>query len=290
LEVALLAHRSPLKDTLKRTRARFADSRLAPLVFAPDRIRALVDHQRPTLRQSARWLRDSREHTNFTYDLTPVNLDQLAWFCATVTKMPVAEASRYVDELHDDGALRDHIRGRTASTRLRWIADSEARYARRAGWYALVRASKPRLVIETGIEKGLGSVVLAAALLRNAGEGQPGRLVGLDIDPAAGALLGPPYTDVVEVVIGDSIAFLRSLDRPVDLFIHDSDHSEVHERAELDLVAPWLSESALVLSDNAHVTACLLRFAGDSGRNFGFFAEQPLDHWYPGAGIGVAYR
>ena len=39
-------------------------------------------------------------------------------------------------------------------------------YGRRLGWYALVRALKPRTVVETGADKGLGSCVLAALRLR----------------------------------------------------------------------------------------------------------------------------
>ncbi len=46
------------------------------------------------------------------------------------------------------------------------------------------------------MDKGLGSVVLAAALLRNAAEGHPGRLTSLDINPEAGYLArATPWAD-----------------------------------------------------------------------------------------------
>ena len=36
------------------------------------------------LAASARWLVTSREHHNYTYDLTALNRDHLAWFVAAV--------------------------------------------------------------------------------------------------------------------------------------------------------------------------------------------------------------
>ena len=47
--------------------------------------------------------------------------------------------------------------------------------------------------------------------------------------------------------------------------------------------------SAVVLGDNAHVTDKLYQFATRTGRKFLFFQQKPLNHWYPGAGIGAAY-
>ena len=76
----------------------------------------------------------------------------------------------------------------------------------------------------------------------------------------------------------------------VDLFINDSDHSADYERREYCVMADKLSGDAIVLGDNAHVTDNLALFARDSGRQFLFFKEVPKNHWYPGGGIGIAYR
>lgn len=256
----------------------------------PTRLKALVSYNRPAVVSSLRWIGNSREFTNFTYDLTSLNLDHLAWFVAEVTGVGKDAAEGFLSEVQLDRHLRDHIRRATESTALRWVSDTDAHYGRRVGWYAIVRAMKPTRAVETGIEKGLGSLVIAAALLRNAEEGSSGRLLALDIDPNAGLLLGAPYADVIDIVVGDSLVALRALDEKVDFFIHDSDHSEKHERAELDAIESKLSDRAVVLSDNAHVTGCLSQFATDMGRRFLFFGEVPLDHWYPGGGIGCCYK
>jgi predicted O-methyltransferase YrrM len=164
-----------------------------------------------------------------------------------------------------------------------------ARFGRRVGWYALVRALKPRVVVETGIEKGLGAMVLCAALQRNAEQGHPGRYYGTDIDPSAGMLLCEPYSSIGKILYGDSIESLQALAPPIDLFINDSDHSAEYEAREYRTIAPKLSERAIIVGDNAHVTDELLKFSRENGRHFLFFREEPANHWYLGAGIGLSF-
>jgi Methyltransferase domain len=196
----------------------------------------------------------------------------------------VAEIRGYLDELDGDAELREHIRRLTAASARRGLADPAARFGRRAGWYALVRALRPEHVVETGTDKGLGSCVLAAALLRNG----TGRLTTVDINAEAGYLISAPYDRVVDAVVGDSLAVLTDLKRPVDLFLHDSDHAEAYETAELAAVAPSLHPGSYVLSDNSELTDALSRWAEFTGRQFLFFDERPERHWHPGGGIGVA--
>ena len=109
----------------------------------------------------------------------------------------------------------------------------------------------------------------------------------IDINPAAGSLITEPYASVIDLRIGDSLPILAGLGT-VDFFLHDSDHSSEHEARELAAVSGRLSAQALVLSDNAHVTGELPRWAEQHGRRFSLFVERPTNHWYPGGGIGVA--
>jgi predicted O-methyltransferase YrrM len=237
------------------------------------------------------WLASSNEVTNFTYDLTELNLAYLTAFIANVTGRTPVEIRAYADELLTDRKLADHIARRTneAPPELRRVSDPGARFGRRIGWYAIVRAMKPSLVVETGVEKGLGSCVVAAALLRNEAEGRPGRHLGTDIDPTAGWLLGEPYSRVAAVLRGDSQESLRKIEGPIGVFINDSDHSAAYERGEYEIVSSKLAPDAIVLGDNAHTNPELFEFAERTGRHFLFFQEAPKDHWYPGAGIGAAF-
>lgn len=235
------------------------------------------------------WAFASREHYNYTYDLTPRNLNHLAAFLAAITGQSAATIQNYVDEISCDTELRNHILRRISSSPEKYVTDTEVRYGRRVGWYALVRAIKPRLVVETGVDKGLGSVVLAAALRRNSREGQPARFIGIDIDPGSGHLFAGDYQEVGELIFKDSLVALRELSAEVDLFIHDSDHNPEFEAAEYAAVKPKLAPGALVLSDNAEHTDELIKFARETNKDFLFFGERPMDHWWPGEGIGIAY-
>lgn len=105
----------------------------------------------------------------------------------------------------------------------------------------------------------------------------------------SGYLLSGQYRDYGEIICGDSIESLRALDEQIDLFINDSDHSADYEAAEYETIAAKLSSQAIVLGDNAHGTGKLLDFSLAHGRQFLFFAEQPVGHWAPGGGIGVSF-
>jgi len=237
-----------------------------------------------------RWLYRSRETTNLTYDLTELNKKNLVSFLANVTQKSFDELMGYVDEIEQDTHLKSHIENQTAKSSWSFIADKEARYGRRVGWYALIRASKPKVVLETGVDKGLGSCVLAAALMRNGSEGYSGYYYGTDINPKAGYLLSGEYEKYGEILIGDSIESLDAFDKPIDLFINDSAHSAEYELREYHTIQNKLTQNAFILGDNSHCTDKLFHFARMTGRNYLFFQEIPKDHWYPGAGIGIAFK
>jgi predicted O-methyltransferase YrrM len=144
-------------------------------------------------------------------------------------------------------------------------------------------------VIESGVDKGLGTCLIAAALLKNSEEGHPGRIYGIDLNPDSGYLLGGRYVEFAEIIIGDAVESLKKFSKSIDCFINDSDHSPTYEKAEYETIREKLSPKAILIGDNAHCSEELRNFALRTGRNFLFFREEPKDHWYPGAGIGVAF-
>lgn len=243
----------------------------------------------PRLKRGLAWWWSSREQTNFTYPLSGRNLQHLAHALALACAAKPDAVRAAMRELQQDADFRARILERRRLAGLEAISDPRVEVGRRLAWYAAVRLTKPRLVIETGVDKGLGSAVLCAALLRNTADGHPGRYLGTDIDPGAGRLLGPPYDTVGRILYGDSIASLEAIDGPIDLFVNDSDHSAEYEGREYRTIAAKLAPDALIIGDNAHVTDELMRFAEATGRHFLFVREQPAGTWYPGDGIGLAF-
>ena len=238
----------------------------------------------------AAWLVSSRETVNYTYELMELNKRYLASLIANVTGKQFQEIIGYISELENDIDLRNHILKTIQESKEKHFADKNVHYGRRLGWYAIARAVKPKVIVETGVDKGLGSCVLTAALIQNEREGYPGYYYGTDINPKAGYLLSGLYRRYGEVLYGDSIASLETLDKAINLFVNDSDHSAEYEAREYALVAGKLGERAILLGDNSHATNALLEFSLATNRHFLFFQEKPLAHWYPGAGIGISFQ
>jgi Methyltransferase domain len=268
-----------------KLRSRIATSSLARGAAVPLRTMMVARYDARVIGRSIDWLVRSRETTNFTYDLASLNRDQLGWFVSTITGADIGQVRVWMQELEDDKALAGHLTKGMSSNPRRGICAREPRWARRLGWYAIVRAVQPDHVVETGTHLGLGSCAIAAALLRNG----RGRLTTIDIDPNAGYLIGGPWADVIECRTGSSVKQLAEL-ADVDIFLHDSLHTYEYETAELAAVELNLRPDAIILSDNAHESSALSDWAERSGRQYLFFKEQPLGHWWPGDGIGAAWR
>ena len=254
------------------------------MVF-PYRCRLIVRHLARNFKKSIPWLFRSKEFANFTYDLTAANKEYLSWFVADICDVQVKEIRDYFNELETNSQLDAYIKTGLANHRRGNEIDHQAFFGRRIGWYAIVRATKPSVVVETGTEKGLGSLVLAEALIKNGA----GRLITIDMEPSSGLLLGAEYGGVIERMIDDSLLAISKIDQ-IDLFIHDSDHSPEHEAREFEILQSRLTADAIVLSDNSHATTELANWSLQNGRRFMYFAEEPLNHWYSGAGIGVSMK
>ena len=118
-----------------------------------------------------------------------MNRRYLISLIAYITGTDFLEIMRYVNEVIEDQQLARHIEQMTTRSPESWKADAKARFGRRIGWYAITHAKKPKVVIETDVDKGLGACVITAALMKNSEEGYRGYYYGTDINTDAGYLL-----------------------------------------------------------------------------------------------------
>jgi predicted O-methyltransferase YrrM len=239
--------------------------------------------------QMCQWAFTSKEYYNHSYHLTALNRDYLANYIAVISGQPLSLIEKYISELENDSKFCQALKQRTLASPDRHNCDVEPRYGRRLGWYALVRATKPRVVVETGIDRGLGTAVISNALQRNAEEGFHGIVYATDIVPDCGHLLVEPYKSSCREIIGDSVESLKKFSEPVDIFLHDSNHDPAYEWAEFLAIEPRLHSASLVMSDNSQQSPKLREFAARIGKTFLFFQDQPVDHWWPGDGIGTVF-
>lgn len=234
--------------------------------------------------QSWRWAASSRETTNFTYPITQRNRLHLAHFTAVVTGRPVQEIESYFAEIETDEHARQHvIYGLREGP---WAAISDPRFdpGRRIVWYAIARALKPEVIVESDCERGFGAVCLVSAIIRNG----TGRYYGLDISRKAGWLVRGRFAERAEVIYGDAIKSLKAFDRPIDLFVSDGNHKPEYEAAEYETVAGKMAPGAVIIGDNSHGTNALEAFARKTGRRFLYITDEPI-HWSPQSSVAVVW-
>ena len=247
-----------------------------------------LNYYRSQFKYINEWCWKDTEDSNFYFNLTPINIDQLIQVIALVTGFNYNEVNNIIIEIQNDDDLKEHIR--KGVTNSNYGKDIKVEFSRRLGWYAFVRLLKPKLVVETGVHHGVGSCVITKALMINATEGFKGKYIGTDIDPSAGKLLSDKYLKYGRIIYGDSIKSLQTINNKIDIFINDSDHSADYEYNEYQAIKDKLSNNSLVLGDNSHVTDKLSKFSNEENRQFVYFAEKPKNHWYPGAVIGISFK
>lgn len=125
----------------------------------------------------------------------------------------------------------------------------------RAIW-CLTRHLRPKNVVETGVAHGLTSRFILEALKRNG----DGHLWSIDLPPLErfwrkeiGIAVGNGHSDRWTYIKGSSRRRLPGLLRelgPIDLFIHDSLHTERNVRFELDSTWPALAPNGAVVVDD----------------------------------------
>lgn len=234
------------------------------------------------------WSTKKTEDSNFYYEITDRNKRHLIEFLALVLGQERRTIAGYILEAESCETLR-RISQEYSRTHQE-VRDSELYFGRRLGWYVVTRATKPELVLETGVHQGLGALAICCALEKNGEEGSPGRYIGTDNDERAGAFIKEFRFDFATILYGDSISSINSLYEEVDLYISDSDHTPNYESKELIAVSKKMKPTTVIISDNAHATDVLMDWSIDNNRNFAFFREDAKDHWYPGAGIGISWN
>ena len=128
--------------------------------------------------------------------------------------------------------------------------------------YKAVRLARPGRVVETGVADGRSSRAILAALSANGA----GRLTSLDVADDVGGLIEPGLRDRWDLVVlprtGQRDALRRCLSSlaPVDIFIHDSDHSYGWQSLEYRIGYQALRPGGLLISDDIDASFAFLDF------------------------------
>jgi methyltransferase family protein len=171
--------------------------------------------------------------------------------------LPYVDLVRYRRELLDDGDFQAHMQ--------RCLEDVPYVFSGLPELHAVMRALKPRVVVETGVASGMSSAHILRALAANG----MGTLHSIDLPnvqkgsvlPAgrqSGWIVPAALRSRWDLRIGDSRTLLPELLQSlpcIDVFLHDSDHSYENMMFEYELAYPRLEPGGLLLSDDTHMNA-----------------------------------
>ena len=261
-----------------------------PLFF----IKRLLSASRLSMQNTGRFFKGalaSRETSTLTYRLTPENENYLIFLVATVTGKDIATISGYFDEIKMNTEIRDFVINKIAGSPYRNKKDLRCDFGSRIAWYAIIRANKSKVVVENGIEMGLTALALCSAIARNREEGFEGEYYGLDINPDAGYLLtGSSFTSFAKLIINDSINSLTQFEnKPIDFYFSDGLRTYDYEKKEFSVLIEKIGTQAVIVTNKANFSSALAEMAKMKNRQFAYFQEQPLNHWYQGSGLGILF-
>ncbi len=133
--------------------------------------------------------------------------------------------------------------------------------------YALARILRPTPVLESGVANGHSSFFLTNALLSNV----HGTLYSVEVTDDVGALLSENekvrwHLEVLEKrSLEDSFARFVDKVSPIDIFLHDSDHSYGWQAFEYNRVSASLTSHGILISDDVDASFAFLDFCKKQG-------------------------
>lgn len=226
----------------------------------------------------------SPELESFSYELT--DPEDVVRQVAVAVDRPADELRAYLRELDDERDLTVDLRRRT---RWRWTVRTAPAPGNRVAWYLLARALRPRLVVETGVYDGLGSLVLLCALRRNALEGDVGELVSIDPDPDAGTLVPAHLADGWRLIEGTADRVLGPAleGRRVGLFFSDSPHTRANQELEVALAERHAATELVIVEGSGGWCPVLGEFAERRGVVLHTLRFDARGHFYGPAANGL---
>jgi len=189
-------------------------------------------------------------------------LREITWaderFLAQITGERVSRIRQFIDEpAHAPEFLR-HVSECEKTFRTTSIESADLYAKKVLIQYAIVRALRPNIIVETGVANGVSSAHVLLALHKNC----QGTLHSVEIGDStylpAGHEPGWVVPDWLRAPwtfhLGDASEVLPPLLRElgsIDLFIHDSLHTYEHMKFELESAFPFVRAKGLLLADDA---------------------------------------
>lgn len=183
-------------------------------------------------------------------------------FLASVTDSSPCELRSFLNEPFSDGEFARYLGQCEPQLRAAFHPGNDPYAKKVLLQYAITRAIKPDLIVETGVASGISSTYLLMACRLN----RRGRVCSIDIDngeylppgKSTGWMVREDLRANWTLLLGDAKILLPRLLAElgkIDIFIHDSSHTYEQMRFEFELGYPHIRSGGLLLSDDANFNA-----------------------------------
>ena len=222
-----------------------------------------------------------------SFSFEPANEQEVVAGLAAALGRPRDELAGYAAEIRDDPELGELLRRHVG-----WRFDVKRRQplGSRLAWYLIARAVKPELIVETGIYRGLGSLVLLRALERNRQQGSPGELMSFDINPRAGELVRAQAREHWRRLIGSTHdLLLPALDgRRVGMLLQDTPHTAENQRFEFGAALSHAAPTLVLVDCSGRPSLALEELCAEHGGVQHRVPMRSRNHIFPGAEVRFA--
>ena len=240
-----------------------------------------------TVTETFRWIWKTNEVTNFDYYISPQSKNYGIILLSQILQKDVEELEGYALEIENDQELFQSLSENVARSPIRGILRKNPVLGRRVFWYVIVRATKPRIVVETGTDKSLGTAILARALQKNG----TGEVYTVDIVQPRGYLQDQGRLNLpIKFITMDSHEFLSNTSVEIDIFLHDSNHEYNYELEEYSRAFEKLSDEGILLSDNSNQNSSLYDFARSKNLRFFNIENTPLNFPFERNTLGLTRK
>lgn len=198
-----------------------------------------------------------------------VSEDECVDFVLPLTNVSADRVRTYYREVVDDEPFRNDLKAALDRTDAR---PTELVPNWRDVLYALVRATRPDTVVETGVYDGLSASYMLRALAKN----DHGTLISIDIedteilpsdipDVEPGWLVPDSLRTRWDLHLGDARNLLPAVvaETTIDIFLHDSNHDTDHMAFEFETAADGMEPGSILLADNVEYNDAFETFAAD---------------------------
>jgi len=179
-------------------------------------------------------------------------------FLAAATGVATRDIRRFLDEPSETPRFLEHLQNNGGTFQATSISSADLYAKKVLLQYAAIRALRPELVVETGVANGVSSSYLLLALRHNG----KGMLHSIEVGDSSylppGCSPGWIVPDELRgrwtLHLSDARDLLPELLRQLgelDVFIHDSLHTDEHMHFEFAQAYPHLRDGGLLIADDA---------------------------------------